>query len=114
MSGALAVPETSFGMRRMVDEALAGVSGRVRLALNTNSLELTKRVAMNGDAVAFMPAFMVGDDISAGRLRALRLDSDALDVARVTVCVHRDRELSFAAKALSATLIRHFAELNQS
>ncbi|SNT32377.1 LysR family transcriptional regulator [Tropicimonas sediminicola] len=104
----LALPEQSFGMRRMVDAAIARLPGRPRLAINTNSLELTKRVAMNGDAVAFMPAFMVGKDIAAGRLRALRIECADLAASRITVCVHRDRELSFAAKALSAELVAHF------
>ncbi|MDO6588151.1 LysR family transcriptional regulator [Salipiger sp. 1_MG-2023] len=107
----LALPETSFGMRRMVDTAIARSAGTARLAINTNSLELTKRVAMTGDAVAFMPGFMVRKDVAAGRLVALHLDCPDLEAARVTVCVHRDRELSFAAKALSALLVAHFREL---
>tara|TARA_R100000750_G_scaffold21255_1_gene13855 strand:+ start:2190 stop:3104 length:915 start_codon:yes stop_codon:yes gene_type:complete len=107
----LALPEQSFGMRRMVDSAIARASGKQRIAINTNSIELTKRVAMNGDAVAFMPAFMVRKDIAANRLRALSLDCPDLDAARVTVCVHRDRELSFAAKALLTALTAHFSAI---
>ncbi|GGG65547.1 LysR family transcriptional regulator [Salipiger pallidus] len=107
----LALPETSFGMRRMVDVAIARSSGVPRIAINTNSLELTKRVAMTGDAVAFMPGFMVHKDIAAGRLLALRLNCPDLEEARVSVCVHRDRELSFAAKALSSLLTSHFRAL---
>ncbi len=107
----LAMPDTAFGMRRMVDAAIARSAGQARIALNTNSLELTKRMAMTGDAVAFMPAFMVRKDIAAGRLLALRLDCPDLSDARVTVCVHRDRELSFAAKALSAALVQHFRSI---
>lgn len=107
----LALPEASFGMRRMVDAAIARSPGAPRIAINTNSLELTKRVAMTGDAVAFMPGFMVRKDVAAGRLLALRLDCADLEAARVSVCVHRDRELSFAAKALSAVLIAYFNAL---
>lgn len=108
----LALPEASFGMRRMVDAAIARSAGAPRIAINTNSLELTKRVAMTGDAVAFMPSFMVRKDIAAGRLLALRLDCPDLEAARVSVCVHRDRELSFAAKALSVLLTAHFRALD--
>lgn len=110
----LALPETSFGMRRMVDTALARESLRPAITVNTNSLELTKRVAMNGDAVAFMPGFMVTDDVTAGRLRALTVEGEAFREARVTLCLHRDRELSFAAKALVAVLKDHFEALAQS
>ncbi|TYC52460.1 LysR family transcriptional regulator [Rhodobacterales bacterium] len=107
----LALPETSFGMRRMVDKAFSGASSRPRIVINTNSLELTKRVAMEGDAVAFMPTFMVRDEIAAGRLSALRVLDPAFQEAKVSLCVHRDRELSFAAKALVETLSRHFRDL---
>lgn len=107
----LALPETSFGMRRMVDAGLLAIGLKPRVAFNTNSLELTKRIAMQGDAVGFMPVFMVRKDIAAGRLRALPLESAAFENARVTVCVHRDRALSFAARALCSDLAAHFAAL---
>lgn len=109
----LALPETSFGMRRMIDLAVSQAIGTARLALNTNSLELTKRVAINGDAVAFMPGFMVREEVEEGRLKALGIDSPALSAARVTVCVHRDREISFAARALLELLQRRFAAIEQ-
>lgn len=107
----LALPETSFGMRRMVDKAISHCNRLPQIAINTNSLELTKRVAMTRDAVAFMPGFMIRKDVAAVRLSALRLDCAELEAARVSVCVHRDRELSFAAKALAAVLVEHFRAL---
>ena len=107
----LALPETSFGMRRMVDKAISQCNRLPQIAINTNSLELTKRVAMTRDAVAFMPGFMIRKDVAAERLSALRLDCAELEAARVSVCVHRDRELSFAAKALAAVLVEHFRAL---
>ena len=109
----LALPEKSFGMRRMIDDAVAERSGVARLILNTNSLELAKRTAISGDAVAFMPGFMVREEVEAGRLYAFRIDSTKLDAARVTVCVHQGREPSFAARALLDLLRRRFADLKQ-
>ena len=50
----LALPTTSFGLRRMVDGAFFASKLQPYLILDTNSLELAKRLAMTGEAVAFM------------------------------------------------------------
>jgi DNA-binding transcriptional LysR family regulator len=96
----LALPTTSFGLRRMVDAAFIAARLQPRAILDTNSLELAKRLAMTGEAVAFMPGFMVQDDIDRGTLVAVALDSSASVQARTSVCVHRDRQLSFASRTM--------------
>jgi len=109
----LALPATSFGMRRMVDGAFFAARLQPRLILDTNSLELAKRLAMTGEAVAFMPAFMVRDDIDRGALIALPLDGGTLAQARTSVCVHRDRQLSFASRALLRLICGRLEDLSR-
>lgn len=109
----LALPATSFGMRRMVDGAFFAARLQPRLILDTNSLELAKRLAMTGEAVAFMPAFMVRDDIDRGALIALTLEGGALTQARTSVCVHRDRQLSFASRAMLRLISDRLEELSR-
>lgn len=107
----LALPTPSFGLRRMVDDALFAAGYQSCLALNTNSLELAKRLAMTGDAVAFMPGFMVAGEVAAGQLHLLRVETALFGDARTAVCVHRDRELPFAARAVLSTLCARFGAL---
>lgn len=109
-----ALPETSFGMRRLIDQALHKESLTPNLALNTNSLELAKRMAMTGAAIAFMPGFMVMDDVAAGRLVSIAVDTPVLSESRVSVCIHRDREISFAAQELLRFLQSRFGLLSSS
>lgn len=110
----LALPETSFGMRRMIDDRIDKAKLSPKLLLNTNSLELAKRYAMTGEAVAFMPGFMVADDLSSGRLVGIEVSAGAFDGSRVTVCVHRDRELSYAAREMLSHLSRKFSSMHSS
>ena len=110
----LALPAKSFGMRRMVDGAFFAARLQPRLILDTNSLELAKRLAMTGEAVAFMPTFMVRDDIDRGALIALALEDGALAQARTSVCVHRDRQLSFASRALLRLISDRLEDLSRS
>jgi DNA-binding transcriptional LysR family regulator len=94
-----------------VDDALFAARIRPRLALNSNSLELAKRLAMTGDAIAFMPGFMVTTDVESGRLVTVSVAVEAFRSARTSVCVHRDRELSFAARAVLAMLSEKLSAL---
>lgn len=107
----LALPETSFGLRRMIDAGIRREKLSPQITVCTNSLELAKRMAMLGSAVAFMPRFMVMDDVSAGRLRSIRVQSPAFSSSRVAVCVHRDRNISYAARELVESLKRHFSQI---
>src|SRR5690606_28074401 len=102
----LALPEASFGMRRMIDEAISGEKLTPHISINTNSLEFAKRMAMTGTAIAFMPGFMVQDDVAAGKLRSITVNAPVFLNSRVTVCIHRDRELSFASREFLRFLTR--------
>lgn len=108
---AFALPTTSFGLRRLVDEAFFRANMRPSLALNCNSLELTKRLAMTGDAIAFMPGFMVTNDVESGRLVALHVAAEAFQNARTSVCVHSARGLSFASRAVLSMLAEKIESL---
>lgn len=105
----LALPEVSFGMRRLIDEALISEGLTPNLSLNTNSLELAKRMAMTGAAIAFMPGFMVSDDVAMGRLVSIAVDTPVFTDSRVSVCIHRDREISFSAQELLRFLQARFS-----
>lgn len=110
----LALPEASFGMRRMIDEAISGEKLTPHISINTNSLEFAKRMAMTGTAIAFMPGFMVQDDVAAGKLRSITVNTPVFLNSRVTVCIHRDRELSFASREFLRFLTRFFVDMGSS
>lgn len=110
----MALPDASFGLRQMLDAAFRRQKAVPKLAINTNSLELTKKMALCGGAIAFMPAVTIMQEIAEGKIRAIPIRSRDVNGAKTTVCVHRDRELPFAATEFLKYLSAGFARLAES
>jgi len=64
-----------------------GKTVRVRGRFAVNHGETLRRAVLDGVGVAYMPTFIVGEDVAAGRLQCV-LDADAYSVQKVWV-VHR-------------------------
>lgn len=101
----LALPNDSFGLRQLIDMAAKRRRLTLRVLLTTNSLELTKTLAASGAAVAFMPAFTVSAEIARGSLRCVPVAEKAFQSASSEVCVHRNRDISSAARVFLTALI---------
>lgn len=98
MNYPLALPDPTFGLRQAIDRAISRLNLKPPIFLNTDSLELIKNMAITGRAVAFMPAVMVAGEIAQGTLRAIPIADIEFESARTSICVHRDRQLPFAAR----------------
>jgi DNA-binding transcriptional LysR family regulator len=98
MNFPLALPDPTFGLRQAIDRAISRLNLKPPIFLNTDSLELIKNMAITGRAVAFMPAVMVAGEIAQGTLRAIPIADIEFESARTSICVHRDRQLPFAAR----------------
>ncbi|QAY95524.1 hypothetical protein CWB41_07065 [Methylovirgula ligni] len=98
----LALPDASFGIRRLVDDAF----GQARLPpqpfLVTNSLLMLKSLAMQGPIVTLLPNYAVRTEVQRGSLVAVRTDSTILNAAHLDLCVHSaKRQSSSSAEFLS-------------
>jgi len=98
MNFPLALPDPTFGLRQAIDRAISRLNLKPPIFLNTDSLELIKNMAITARAVAFMPAVMVAGEIAQGTLRAIPIADIEFESARTSICVHRDRQLPFAAR----------------
>ena len=84
---------------------LIGPKGPTRVMVpvrhRSNNGELTRSLILGGQGLALLPTFLVGDDLRAGRLKALLRDYISSDLPIHAVYPHR--------KYLSAK-VRHFVD----
>jgi DNA-binding transcriptional LysR family regulator len=110
----IALPVTSFGLRQLFDQAVARSRVTPDILVSTNNLELTKSLAVTGRTLAIAPAMAARKELSDGRLRAVPIDSPDFAEATSAVCVHRDRQLSYAANEFLKRLAKAFKSATAS
>lgn len=108
----MALAESSFGLRQVIEKALQRYRNEYQPIITTNSLELTKAMAMTGKMIAFLPMLNVQRELNEGSLRAIAVDSKELAESRTSVCIHRDHPLSFAGREFLKMLRQAFRALN--
>ncbi|MFM0758021.1 LysR family transcriptional regulator [Paraburkholderia strydomiana] len=108
----MALAESSFGLRQLIERAFARYRSEFEPAITTNSLELTKAMAMTGSMIAFMPTLTVQRELKEGVLRPIPVESKELAESRTSLSIHRDRALSFAARELLKVMRSEFRTLN--
>lgn len=106
----IALPDRSFGIRRLVDAAALKHQLTIHEFIQTNSFEMMKSFAATGDAVAILPKTMILRELATGQLRAIPVAGDGLAEARIQVCVHQSRVLSSAANRF----LTHMVEFLQT
>jgi DNA-binding transcriptional LysR family regulator len=109
----LALPNDSFGLRQLIDAAAERRGIVFNKLLTTNSLEVTKAFAAKGIAAAFMPPFTVRAEVARGSLRCVPVIEAGFRNPYSEVCIHRNRELSVAAKAFLEALVAEFKRLRR-
>lgn len=93
-----ALPDTTFGVRRLVDRILDTHETRLRVVVTTNSIQMTASIARQGIAFTLMPRFAVARDCADGTLVSLPLVEKDMEMARVEFCTHQSRRLPLAAR----------------
>ncbi|MFM1991981.1 MAG: hypothetical protein RJA99_4938 [Pseudomonadota bacterium] len=99
-----ALPDRSFGIRRLVDQAAAAARIRLRIALEANSLQLIRNVVAGSELVTFMPERAFTREAAAGTLAAMPLQGTAFARASIDVLTARGHDLSHAARRFVAVL----------
>ena len=93
----IALPDPSFGLRRLVDAVAFRHGLEVGELLRTNSFEMMKSLARTGHAIAILPKTLIRRELAAGQLCAIPVNDHELANAQMQICVHRNRTLSSAA-----------------
>ncbi|WP_376703072.1 LysR family transcriptional regulator [Mesorhizobium sp. ISC25] len=93
-----ALPDTTFGVRRLVDRILESQGTVLRVLATTNSIQMTASIARQGIAFTLMPYFAVARDCAAGSLVAVPLAETEMELACVEFCTHESRRLPLAAR----------------
>jgi DNA-binding transcriptional LysR family regulator len=114
LSESMALAESSFGLRQLIERAFQRYRSDFEPTITTNSLELTKAMAMSGTMIAFMPTLTVQRELKEGLLKPVPVDSKELAESRTSLCIHRDRALSFAAREMLKLLRAEFRTLNST
>jgi DNA-binding transcriptional LysR family regulator len=101
----VALPETSFGVRRLVDRNARKNGVELKLVTTTNSILAANAMARHGGVYTLMPRFAVARDCEAGTLVTVPIKNRNLELSRVEICVHRGRTLPVAPREFLSSLI---------
>jgi DNA-binding transcriptional LysR family regulator len=99
-----ALPDRSFGIRRLVDQAAAAARIRLRIVLEADSLQLIRSVVASSSLVSFMPEMTFTRELAAGTLAAIPLQGTAFARASIDVLTARGHEPSHAARRFLTVL----------
>jgi DNA-binding transcriptional LysR family regulator len=110
----IAMPDVSFGVRRLLDDALQSMRLAPAMLLTTNSIELTRGMARSGEAITFTPAFAARRELASGDLIGLEVIEQKLLLGRMDVCMRKGRRLSAAASELVDVIRAVFDGLKSS
>jgi len=109
----LALQDSNFSIRRLVDDAFARARVRRRPFLVTNSLLLLKSLVKRGDALTFLPTYAVRPEVQRGEVVAIPTDSGILNSAHLDICIHASRRLSPTAAEFLRVTQAELAKLHE-
>jgi DNA-binding transcriptional LysR family regulator len=102
----LALLDHDYVTRTRVDRAARQEAIELAPAVTINHLFHTIAFARQGMGIAFAPVRIVREEIAAGLLAAVPVESQPLSSSRSTICRHRTRPMSRATQAFVAVLKR--------
>lgn len=101
----LGLPDRTFGVRRLLDEAMLREHVENRPFLQVNSIEMAKAFVRAGMGLTVLPEFAVHVEKERGEFAAIPLhDRRGSLSATLVLCTHRDRHLSAAARRVLSAL----------
>jgi DNA-binding transcriptional LysR family regulator len=107
----IAMPDSTYGVRRLIDKSANTLNLSFDMLLTTNSIELARSLARKGDAITLSPRFAAARDLALGELVAVPVDDPNFVDATTQVSVRRDRRLTVAAKEFIKFLEEAFLQL---
>ncbi len=99
------LPDASFGIRQLIDQAIIRDQLELTVRLETNSIEMLRQFAAHEMGVVFLPVVACEREIASGQLVAVLMADSVLSSATVHICRNADFELSHAASAFIEMLV---------
>ena len=96
---AAAVPERNFGIRRLIDAAVAARKLQIIPALVTNSIEALKGFARYGGGVTFLPCLPIRRELDRQVLVSIPIVESTFQQSTHDVCILAGRQLPLAVGA---------------
>ena len=93
----LALPDSSFGIRRLVNGWCVRRNVRLNMVLETNSIEALRGYARSGAGVTLLPYLSSRRDVETGLVKKLKINIPELRSCSIDVCTNAHRLLSVAA-----------------
>jgi DNA-binding transcriptional LysR family regulator len=106
----IGIPLTGGGTSTLLNAALAAGGLRLAPALESNSIDLLRRFALNGEGITFLPRLMVADAPPDAHLVAIPVDDPPMTQSHVEVLTLRGRTLPLAAEAFVGYLVKRLKE----
>lgn len=95
----LALPDTTFGMRRLIDLQSHMSKVRIAPALEANSLAVLRAFARTGGGITLLSRMSIRGELAARQLVGIPLDDSLLSQGGIDVCTLAERKLPVAAAA---------------
>lgn len=94
----VALPEATFGIRKLVDVRCQAIKMNPRPALETNSIEALRGFARSGAGVTMLPYLSAKRDVDLGLVKAVPFSDAPLRRSFTEICVQDKRMLPIAAQ----------------
>lgn len=107
----IAMPDSTYGVRRLIDKSANIHNLSLNMLLTTNSIEMARSLARKGNAITLSPRFAAVRELALGELVAVQVDDPHFADATTEVSVRRDRCLPIAAKEFIKFLEQAFLRL---
>lgn len=107
----IAMPDSTFGVRRLLDKAANAQNISLNMQLTSNSIQLALSLARKGKAITLSPRFVAARELAAGDLIAVYVDDPYFAKATTQVNIRRDRSPTIAAKEFIKYLEQAFLQL---
>jgi len=94
----IAMPETNFGIRQIVDRAAHAQGFALSPVVSTDSFEALRSFARLGAGVSVMARRSIRDDVASGHLKMIGIDEPTLRATTIDVITLKNRRLSAILK----------------
>jgi DNA-binding transcriptional LysR family regulator len=95
---AVAVPEPTFGIRKLIDQRCRSLKITIQPALETNSIESLRGFARSGAGLTMLPFLSTKHDVDLKRVCAIPFSDAVLQRSSTDICIHEKRTLPIAAR----------------
>ena len=101
----LAIPDTSFGVRRILDRACAREGVQITPVLSSNVFETLRDFVRCGAGAAILPMRAVARQAQAGEMKAITIADAAFRETTLDIIVLRKRRLPRVVRTFAEMLI---------